>query len=94
LLVVILELLPSSMLNNEKLKTLKKIVGVLIKRHRLKNGITQKELGLLLGVDKQYVWKLENGKINLTIDFLEKVILALKCSVSDFLNIDDDSIHK
>ncbi|MBI3521455.1 MAG: helix-turn-helix transcriptional regulator [Bacteroidetes bacterium] len=66
----------------------REIVGILIKSRRLKIGITQKELGDLLGTDKQYVWNIENGRINITLDYLEKIIRVLKCSPKDFFNID------
>ncbi len=66
----------------------REVVGILIKNRRLKIGITQKELGDLLGTDKQYVWNIENGRINITLDYLEKIIHVLKCSPQDFFNID------
>jgi transcriptional regulator with XRE-family HTH domain len=72
--------LKSTNTNSFKLYT-----GRLIKHHRLKRQITQQELADLLNVDRQYVWKIENGKINLTLDYLDKIVLKLKCNHSDFL---------
>jgi transcriptional regulator with XRE-family HTH domain len=54
--------------------TSKEIIGVLIETRRKSKKITQQELATLLQVDRQYIWKLENGKVNLTMNYLDKVI--------------------
>ncbi len=63
----------------------KKIIGSLIKKHRLNKQLTQQQLAILLQTDRQYVWKIENGKINITLEYLDKIISKLKCNHSDFL---------
>ena len=40
--------------------------------------MTLQELADLLQVDRQYIWKLENGKINMTLDYLDKIMQHLK----------------
>ena len=65
--------------------TSKEIIGVLIETRRKKKKISQQELATLLQVDRQYIWRLENGKVNLTMNYLDKVIKELSCSHSDFL---------
>ncbi len=55
----------------------KKIIGRIIKHQRLKCGLTLKELADKLEADRQYIWKLENGKINMSLDYLDKVIEKL-----------------
>jgi transcriptional regulator with XRE-family HTH domain len=62
----------------------KKHIGRIIKQQRIKKQITQQELANLLNVGRQYVWKIENGRINLTLDYLDKIIKKLKCSNNDF----------
>ena len=62
----------------------KKIIGRLIKEQRVKQKLTQKELADILNVGRQYVWKIENGRINLTLEYLDKIILKLKCTYNDF----------
>ena len=47
-------------------------------------GLTLQELGDKLDVDRQYVWRLENGKINMSPDYLDKIIENLKCKHEDF----------
>jgi len=49
------------------------IIGAMINHKRLKEIITQQQFADLLNIDRQYVWKLENGKVNLTMDYLDKI---------------------
>jgi len=65
--------------------TSKEIVGAMIKDKRLKKVITQQQFADLLNVDRQYIWKLENGRVNLTMDYLDKIVVELGCLHSDFL---------
>lgn len=59
-------------------------IGQQIKKHRINELLTLQQLADKLNVDRHYVWKLENGKINLTIDYLDKIIKILKCQPKDF----------
>ena len=69
----------------EIMKSTKEILGSLIKSRRLERNFTQKQLADLLEVDRQYVWRLENGKVNFTMDYLDKVIYKLNCEQKDFI---------
>ncbi|MBP7315911.1 MAG: helix-turn-helix transcriptional regulator [Chitinophagaceae bacterium] len=62
------------------MKKSKNIIGRIIKRQRKRLGLTLQELANLLEVDRQYVWKLENGKINMSLDYLDKIIDKLECN--------------
>ena len=62
----------------------KKYIGQIIKEQRVKQKLTQKELADMLNVGRQYVWKIENGRINLTLEYLDKIISILKCTYNDF----------
>ena len=53
----------------------------MIRKHRIKKGITQKELAKKLKVSQSYISKLENKSIN-NID--RKIIFKLSC----ILNVD------
>ncbi len=57
----------------------------MIKSKRLKKDFTQKQLADFLEVDRQYIWRIENGKVNLTLDYLDKVIYKLDCEQKDFI---------
>ena len=64
----------------------KKIIGRIIKHQRKKIGLTLQEFANRLEVDRQYIWKLENGKKNISSDYLDKVIEKLGCKHEDFFN--------
>ena len=68
------------------MSTSRAIIGRKIKQQRKKKNLTQQELVDMLGVDRQYIWKLENGKKNLTFDYLDKVMKKLNSKHADFLN--------
>ncbi len=63
----------------------KEIIGKLIKYNRQLKNITPQQLATMLGVDRQYIWRMENGKINITLNYLDKIILNLNCKHDDFL---------
>ena len=48
--------------------------------------MTLQALGDKIGKDRQYMWKVENGKINISVDALDVIIRVLGCSHSDFFN--------
>lgn len=53
-----------------------------IKTLRISNNLTQDQLGELVGVQRAQISKLENGKSNITIGTLLKVMNALNAKVS------------
>jgi len=67
--------------------TSKKIIGTMIKAIREEKNITQSQLARLLEIDRQYLWRIEKGVINLTMDYLDRIILALNCNHADFFTI-------
>jgi len=70
-----------------KMKTSKEFIGIQIKMKRQEKKMTQTQLANLLFIDRQYVWRLENGKINLTMNYLDKVLLALNTTYVDFFKV-------
>jgi transcriptional regulator with XRE-family HTH domain len=69
------------------MKSSKEVLGSLIKSRRLERNFTQKQLADLLEIDRQYVWRLENGKVNFTMDYLDKIIYKLGSEQKDFIVI-------
>lgn len=53
------------------------IVGEAIKKARLKQNLTQGELGERIGVKRSQICKLENGKSSMTLSTMGKVFRAL-----------------
>jgi len=59
-------------------------VGKRLKELRLKIDLTQEKLSFKAEVDKTYLNEVENGKRNISIINLEKIIKALDSSFEDF----------
>lgn len=61
-------------------KNVKKRLGKNLKKFRRLKGLSQEELSLELELDGSYIGKVENAKLNITID---KII-----HIADYLGID------
>ena len=62
------------------------VIGQMIKEVRLKNNLTQEQLGKLVGVQKAQISKLESNAKNVTLSTILKIFKALKTRVK--LNIE------
>ena len=72
---------------------LKKMVGKQIRSLRNAKNLTQSQLGEMAELPYSYIGGVERGERNLSLDTLEKIILALGASPSDifrFINLTDD----
>ena len=65
------------------------LIGERVKFFREKQNLTLQEFADLLGVDRQYVWNIENGNKNMTFNYLDKIIAKLNCKQEDFLNLNN-----
>ncbi len=61
-------------------------VGNRIKELRNKLGISQEELGFRSSVHRTYIASLEVGKRNVSIVTLEKIVIALEVTLSEFFD--------
>lgn len=61
-------------------------IGKRIREIRERRGISQRELGNLLGVRQQTIGQLENNKTSPKIKTLERVATALNVPVSAFID--------
>ena len=62
-------------------------IGTIIKNARLAKGLTQEELGNMVGVQKSAIAKYENGRvINIKRSTLQKLALALDLKGSDLIS--------
>lgn len=59
-----------------------------VKLERTKKELSQNELALRAGVDKNTIWKIETGQVSPTLQTLEKIAVALEI---DFLSLLDVS---
>ena len=56
-------------------------IGALIRCHRKKAGLTQRELADLAGVGKTVVFDIEHGKASVQFDILQKVCDVLSIRI-------------
>jgi len=61
-------------------------VGQRIKELRNEIGISQEALGNKAEIDRTYVTDVENGRRNISIENLEKLVNALNIPFTDFFN--------
>ncbi|MDP3763793.1 MAG: helix-turn-helix transcriptional regulator [bacterium] len=60
-------------------------LGKNLKRIRTAKGISQGEIGRILGVDKGFVSNIENGKTNPTLATIAKLAKAIGVSTDELL---------
>ena len=58
--------------------------GRRVKELRLEMGLSQEALAFKAGIDRTYMTGVENGKRNVSIQNIEKVIKALDVPIPDF----------
>lgn len=56
-------------------------IGALLAQKRNEAGYSVRALAELAGVSYQNITKLENGKYNVSIDILSKIVNALGCEI-------------
>jgi transcriptional regulator with XRE-family HTH domain len=64
-------------------------IGQRIKQLRNELGISQEALGLEAGVDRTYVSDVENGRRNVSVEILERLIKGLKVTMGEFFSSKD-----
>lgn len=70
-------------------KQLLKKIGLRIKQLRTEKGLSQREFGYEIEVEKSNVSRIESGVFNTKIITLFKVANALEISLSDLLDFDE-----
>ena len=68
---------------------LQQIFGERVRDFRIQKGLTQEKLSLLCGLDRPQISKIEQGKLNITLDTVEKISLALKEEATTLLLKDE-----
>lgn len=64
----------------------KRSLGFRIRQSREDKGISQRQLALMTGTSRSYLWKLESGKADVGIDVLCRIARALDARVGDFID--------
>jgi len=65
---------------------IRKKIGLRIKEYRTNLKLTQEALAFKAEIDKTYINEVENGKRNVSVINLEKIILALDTNIRDFFD--------
>jgi transcriptional regulator with XRE-family HTH domain len=73
-------------LHSSLIHTSKQIIGRKIRFLREKNNFTLQELADMLNIDRQYISKIEKGKKNITLDYLDRIIEKLGSKHEDIFN--------
>lgn len=64
----------------------KQSLGSRIVAERTKRGITQRQLALMTGTSRSYLWKIEIGAADVGIDVLIRIARALDVPVRDLID--------
>ena len=70
--------------------TIQQKVGTTIKELRKERGMSQETFAYESGIDRRYMSDIENGKRNISIDILERIVDKLGIRLSDlFLKVEE-----
>lgn len=64
----------------------KQSLGARIVAERARRGITQRQLALMTGTSRSYLWKIEIGAADVGIDVLVRIARALDVPVRDLID--------
>ena len=53
---------------------------------RIKKGIKQKDLALMIGISQNLLSMYESGKRNPKLDTIKKIVVILDCAVEDIIS--------
>ena len=63
--------------------------GLRLKLYRIKQEMTQAQLGELVEISEHRISQIENGKCNLTLKTVNRLAAALRVNVSKLFNFED-----
>lgn len=64
----------------------KRALGSRIRSRRTECGISQRQLALMTGTSRSYLWKIETGTADVGIDVLIRIAQALDVKVRDLID--------
>ena len=73
---------------------LRKDVGMRIRSLREAGGLTQEELGEKAGLNYKFIGELERGRVNVSLDSLQKIAEALGVKTGDLFSMEKISVQK
>jgi transcriptional regulator with XRE-family HTH domain len=66
-------------------QSIEEVVAELIKTARREKGITQEELAELAHIDRAHMFRIESGKVSITLTTLESIAAALGVRPKDLV---------
>lgn len=63
----------------------KRSLGAKVRKLRTAQGISQRQLSLMTGISRSYLWKIETGTADIGIDVLIKIARALDTQVCELI---------
>ena len=69
------------------------VLGRMIKAARKERNLTQEQLGLLVGVQKSQISKLESSANSATIDTIIKIFSAMKADIHFMVRLDNQFLQ-
>jgi transcriptional regulator with XRE-family HTH domain len=96
---VIIEALCNVDLHGVERKTYLKIIGLNVRRERIKKGFSQMELAYRCGKDQPSINRLERGNVNPTIYYLAEIAAGLEIEINalfdgvDISQFGDDQLN-
>ena len=63
----------------------KRSLGAKVRKLRTAQGISQRQLALMTGISRSYLWKIETGTADIGIDVLIKIAHALDTQVCELI---------
>lgn len=73
-------------MNTKETQDYKKLVGTKVRELRNSQGLSLRQLGLMIGVDYKYLFDIEHGKANATIDTLAKISQGLDVELKELFD--------
>lgn len=64
---------------------IKKRFGLAVKEQRNRLNVSQEELAMRIGADQAYVSRIEGGQMNVTLETVEQIALALQIDIVELL---------
>ncbi|MGR3857547.1 helix-turn-helix domain-containing protein [Chryseobacterium indologenes] len=68
------------------MENIKQKIGDRIKEVRVEKKLSQEVVALNAGIERSFMTHIENGRRNVSVETLEKVLTGLEISFSDFFN--------
>lgn len=70
---------------NTKIKKLREELATVIRRRRKRLALSQEDVAEIASIDRTYVSRLENGRVDVSVSVAYKVAVALKTTLTELI---------